>query len=252
MTEVVRRGSRPGRRSGVAVLLLTGLIGLAIPARAQTLQVGPAPANVLTLAAQASQEVQQDLLAITLSVTREGTDATAVQSQLRQVLENALNEARKAQKPGQVDVRTGQFSLSPRYAAKGGINGWQGVAELVLEGRDISGLSQLAGKVPGMTVARVGYGLSREVREKVEGEVAAQAIQRFKARAEAYARHFGFAGFSIREVNVGQADAMAPQPMYRRAAAGVSAMASDESLPVEAGKATVTVSVNGSIQMSPR
>lgn len=221
----------------------------ALPAAAQVL---PPPQNVLTLSAQATIEVPQDLLMITLSVTREGSDAGAVQSQLRQVLDSALAEARKAARPNQVDVRTGQFSLSPRYAPKGGINGWQGTAELVLEGRDMPAISQLTGRIPAMTVARVGYGLSREAREKVEADVAAQAIQRFKARADEYSRQFGFAGYALREITVGQADAVPPpqQPMFRRAVA--QAAVADESLPVEAGKASVTVNVSGSIQMSPR
>lgn len=225
------------------------LVAAAGPVGAQML---PPPQNVLTLAAQATIEVPQDLLMITLSVSRDGSEAGAVQSQLRQVLDTALTEARKAVRPGQLEVRTGQFSLSPRYAPKGGLSGWMGTAELVLEGRDMTAISQLTGRIPGMTVARVGYGLSREVREKVEGDAAAQAIQRFKARAEDYARHFGFGSYSLREVTVGQADAMPlQQPVYRRAmaqAAGVQ----DEALPVEAGKTSVTVNVGGSIQLSPR
>ena len=235
-------------RHPLAVLMILGAAGAVQAQGLPTSTLAPPPQNVLALSAQASAEVPQDLLMVTLSVTRDGSDAAAVQSQLRQVLDAALAEARKAARPGQVDVRTGQFSLSPRYSPKGGINGWQGVAELVLEGRDMSAISQLTGRIPGMTVARVGYGLSREVREKVEAEVAAQAIQRFKARAEDYARQFGFAGYGIREVNVGQADAMAPQPVMMRRAAAMA----DEALPVEAGRATVTVSVSGSVQMSAR
>ena len=220
----------------------------ATSAGAQTL---PPPQNVLQLTASASTEVAQDMLSVTLAVQREGSDAAAVQSQLKQVLETALTEARKAVRPGQLDVRSGAFAVYPRYAPKGGISGWQGRAELVLEGRDMLAISQLSGRLPGMVVAGVGYGLSREVRDKVEADVVAQAIARFKARAETYARHFGFAGYSIREVNVGQADgAMAMAPRMRASAMAVSN--SDEALPVEAGKATVSVSVNGSIQMSPR
>lgn len=235
-------------RHPLAVLMILGATGAVQAQGLPTSTLVPPPQNVLALSAQATAEVPQDLLMVTLSVTRDGSDAAAVQSQLRQVLDAALAEARKAARPGQVDVRTGQFSLSPRYSPKGGINGWQGVAELVLEGRDMSAISQLTGRIPGMTVARVGYGLSREVREKVEAEVAAQAIQRFKARAEDYARQFGFAGYGIREVTVGQADAMAPQPVMMRRAAAMA----DEALPVEAGKASVTVSVSGSVQMSAR
>ncbi|WP_284618841.1 SIMPL domain-containing protein [Aquabacterium humicola] len=230
------------------------LAAAATSAAAQTAAVAlPAPQNVLSLAAQASTEVPQDLLTITLAAQRDGADAAAVQSQLRQVLDNALNEARKAQRPGQLDVRTGQFALSPRYSNKGQIAGWTGRAELVLEGRDSGAISQLAGRLSGaMPVAHVMHGLSREAREKAEGDVAAQAIARFRQRAEEYARQFGFAGYSIREVNVGQADGMPPpQPMFRRAMAA-QAGAVDESVPVEAGKATVTVTVNGSVQMSAR
>lgn len=223
---------------------------LALAAGAATAQLLPPPQNVLTLAAQATIEVPQDLLAITLSATREGPEAGAVQAQLRQVLEAALAEARKAARPGQVDVRTGQFSLMPRYGPKGGsISGWTGTAELVLEGRDMNAIAQLTGRVPGMTVARVAFGLSREQREKLEAEAAAQAIQRFKQRAEDHARQFGFGGYTLREVNVGQNDAMPPVPVYRRAMAAAPA-AVDEALPVEAGKASVTVSVSGSIQLT--
>jgi predicted secreted protein len=234
---------------GLAATVLAAAAALAPEARAQVL---PPPQNVLALSSQASAEVTQDLLTIVLSVTREGPDAAAVQSQLRQVLDAALAEARRAARPGQVDLRTGQFGVYPRYSARGALSGWQGSAELLIEGRDLPAISQLAGRVPGMTVARVGYGLSKEAREKAEAEVAAQAIQRFKTRAEDYARQFGFAGWGIREVNVGQADAMpVQQPMFRRALSA-PAGAADESVPVEAGRTTVTVVVNGSVQMSAR
>jgi predicted secreted protein len=230
-------------------LTALSLAGAMLPLHAQVL---PPPQNVLALSAQASAEVTQDLLTIVLSVTREGADAATVQSQLRQVLDAALAAARPAARPGQLDLRTGQFGVYPRYSTRGTLGGWQGTAELVLEGRDLPAISQLAGRVPGMTVARVAYGLSKESREKAEAEIAAQAIQRFKARAEDYARQFGFGGYGIREVNVGQADAMpVQQPMFRRAMAA-QAGAADESVPVEAGRTTVTVVVNGSVQMSAR
>lgn len=235
------------RHAAAKLALLACGLGTAA-ASAQTL---PPPQNVLSLATQASAEVTQDLLAITLSATRDGSDAGAVQSQLRQVLDAALTEARRAARPGQVEVRTGAFSLYPRYAPKGGIAGWQGSAELILEGRDLAAISQLAGRLAGMTVARVGFGLSREAREKVEAELAAQAIARFKSRADDYSHQFGFGGYGLREITVGGADLPPPQPMFR-ARAMSAAGAADESLPVQAGKTTVSVSVAGSIQMSAR
>ena len=233
--------------AGVAVRgWLLALTCITAGVSAQTL---PAPQNVLNLSAQASLEVVQDYLSISLVANRDGSDSAQVQTQLRQVLEAALVEARKAVRPGQLDLRTGTFNVFPRYGSKTSIAGWQGSAELVIEGKDMVAISQLAGRLTGMVVGRVSQGLSREARERVEADVTAQAIQRFKARAESYAKQFGFGGWGIREISIGGGDASSPMPMRQRA---MSAAAADESQPLEPGRSSVTVTVNGSIQMSPR
>jgi predicted secreted protein len=206
------------------------------------------PHDVLTLSAQATVEVPYDVMAMTLSTTRDGTDAAAVQTLVRQAVDAALVEARKAQRPGQLDVRTGAFSLSPRYGNKGAISAWVGQAELVLEGRDMNAIAQLAGRLNTLTVLRVGYALARDTRERVEADAVAQAIARFRARAADYAKQFGYAGYAVREVNVGTSEPGIVQPLVRSRM--VASSAGDESIPVEAGMANVTVSVNGSVQMT--
>lgn len=224
------------------------LAALASSAQGQT--VIPPPQNVLMLSARATVEVPMDWLSVAMSTTREAPDAAVVQSQLKSALDAALGEARKVAKPGQVEVRTGAFSIYPRYAPKGGIAGWQGTTELIIEGRDTAAISQLTGKLQTLTVARVNFSLSREAREKVESDVAAQAIARFRAQADAYAKQFGFAGYTIREVNV-NTGGEGPQPVPMMRAQMAPAMA-DAALPVEAGRANVTATVGGSVQMSIR
>ena len=96
----------------VAAASLLIVAGLANVARAET----PPPQGVLGLSANASVEVAKDLLAVTFSTTRDGADANTVQAQLKQALDAALAEAKKAARPGQVDVQTGNFSIYPRYA----------------------------------------------------------------------------------------------------------------------------------------
>ena len=241
MTTVFHR-----RRSRAVVLAC--LWPLAAPALAQTgLSGPPVPQNVLNLSASASQEVTKDWLSITLSTTREAADGATVQSQLRAALEAALSQARQAARPGQLEVRTGGFSIGPRYAGKGSIANWQGSAELVVEGRDVAAVSALAGRLQTLSVARVSFVLSREAREKAEADVAAQAIARFRAQAQAVSAQFGFGGYTVREVTLGGGAAELPSPLPRMT---TLAMAADAAVPVEAGKATVTVTVNGSVQMT--
>ena len=212
----------------------------------------PPPQGVLGLTANASVEVAKDLLAVTFSTTREGSDANTVQAQLKQALDAALAEAKKAARPGQVDVQTGNFSLYPRYAnatssGKAAITGWQGTAEVIVEGRDMAAIGQLTGRIATMTIARVSYRLSREASQRVEADIAAEAITAFRAKATGYAKLFGYGGYAVREVSVATSEAQpGPVPMMRMQAAGAS---TGDALSVEPSKAVVTATVNGTIQM---
>ena len=206
-----------------------------------------APQNVAQLSASGTVEVQQDLLMLTLSTTREGADAATVQAQLKQALETALAEARKAASPGQLDVRTGNFSLYPRHNKDGKINGWQGSTELILEGRDFPRIAGTAGRIQTMTLAGTSFGLSREQRARVEGDARTQAIASFKTQAGEIARSFGFASYALREVSISSSDQGISRPRMMMAMEAKSA--SDAAVPVEAGKTTVLVNVSGTVQM---
>jgi predicted secreted protein len=210
-------------------------------------QVLPPPQNVLQLTASGTVEVQQDLLSLTLTTTREGADANAVQAQLKAALDAALTEARKAAQPGQVDVRTGSFGLYPRYEQGNKISGWRGTAELLLEGRDFPRITQTAARIQTMTLGGVSFGLSREQRAKVESEAQNIAIEGFKAKASELAKSFGFSGYGLREVAVNSNDqGFVPA---RRFAQAPLATAASMPVPVEAGKSAVTVTLSGSVQL---
>lgn len=220
-------------------------------AASQAVAQAPAvePRNIVTLSATASQEVAQDLLSVTLSVAREGAEAAQVQTQLRQVLDASLNEVRKTAATGQMDVRTGAFSLQPRYGRDGKFSGWVGSAELVLEGRDFERIGAAVGKASGMTVANVGFGLSREARQALESQIQSQAAERFKAKAADLARSFGFSGYSLREVTVSGGGAEGTFPRPRVYAMAAKASMADAPLPLEGGKSVVEITVAGSVQL---
>lgn len=256
-------GRRRHGRGGLGMLHFSGsnqvqsfvrmaaLVWLAMPvwgALAQPVAVAAAPQNVVQLTASASVEVAQDWLTLTLSTTREGPDADTVQAQLKEALDSALGLARQQARPGQLDVRSGNFHLSPRYNRDGRITGWQGSAALVLEGRDFGRIAALAGRIQSLSVAGVQFSLSREEHGRAEGQVQAAAIERFKAKATGIARDFGFTGYGLREVSV-QANDQEFAPRPRMLAMQARATAADAPVPLEAGRSTVTVTVSGSVQL---
>ena len=223
-----------------AITCATGLYAQTVPP--VTVQ------NVAQLSASGSVEVQQDLLSISMITTRDGADAGTVQTQLKQALDTALTQAKAAVLPGQLDVRTGNFSLYPRYGKDGKINGWQGSTEMVLEGRDFARITTTAGKIQTLSLVNVSFALSREQRAKVEADAQALAIERFKTKALDIAKAFGFAGYSLREVNINANDqgyVNRPRMMAMQAKSDMA----EAAIPVEAGKSTVLVNVTGSVQM---
>lgn len=223
------------------------LLMVALAAGAASAQAVPPPENVVQLSAGAAIEVPQDTLVIQLQATREGADPARLQAELKALLDAALAQARRDARPGALDVRTGNFSVLPRYSRDRRIAAWQGTAELVLEGTEIARVSEAAGRVPGMVVSQAAFRLSREGRERAAREVQAQAIAQFRAKAADIARGFGFNGYGLREVAVNTQEAGPPR--MRMLASDAAGAPAEAALPVEAGKTTVTVNVSGSVQL---
>lgn len=212
-------------------------------------QMHPVPANVVQLSASGQVEVAQDWLMITLNTRKEGADAASVQAQLKTALEAALAVARPAAREGQMAVRTGSMGLQPRYNRDGKISGWQGSTELVLEGTDFTRITTAAGQIQTLTLGNVSMGLSREAQRKLEADAQALAIEAFKRKADEVAKGFGFTGYTLREVSVSGGGQPPVMPYPRMMAMEAKAAMADAPVPVEVGKSTVSVTVNGSIQL---
>ena len=233
----------------VLMLVLAASLPMLAAAQAPIVQtVQKDPEGVVSLNSSATVQVPNDWITVQFSTSKEGVDANAVQAALKEALGTALAQARQVARPdGHVEVQGGGFSLQPRFNNKGIVNGWTGTTSLTVQGRDMGTIAELAGRVQSMTVASLDYSVSREAREKVEGDVAAQAIARFRAKAADYAKAFGFANFVVREANVG-IDNGQPPPRPFRAKLAMAPSVSD-ALPVEAGSGSVTANVNGSVQL---
>lgn len=224
------------------VILTSSPLIFSQPAVPQDLQ------NIAQLSANGWVEVPQDILTISMTTSRDGVEAATVQNQLKQALDDALAQAKQSKEPGLLDVRTGNFSLYPRYGKDGKTNGWQGSTELVLEGRDFLRISSTAGKIQSLTVGQVSFSLSREGRAKVESEAQALAIDRFKVKALEISKGFGFNGFLLRDITVDTSD-QGRAPVPRMLAMQAKTMVSDSPVSVEAGKNVVSVTVSGTIKM---
>ena len=229
------------------LLVAAALAALPLAAAAQGVGSNYVPSNVAQLSAEGSVEVQQDVLRMVLSTTRQGSDAQAVQSQLKQAVDAALQVAKAQARPDAMEVHTGNYSLYPSHDRNGKISQWQGRAEVVLSGKDMGRISSTAGRIGSMTVSDVGFDISKELRRSSETRAQELAIQAFREKAQSITRSFGFGSYTLREVSV-NAEGGYGGPRMMAMKAGRADMESAP-VPVEPGKSTVRMVVNGSVQM---
>lgn len=244
----------PSRRQAVVAASLVLAMGVAAlsatQAQAQTVQAERR--NAVSFSATATQELTQDLLIVTLQANKDGAQASEVQSALKQQLDAALTEARKAVQPnGALEVRTGSFSIHPRYTNQGKVNGWQGQAQLIVEGTDMARIAQTVGRLNQLNVVNVRYDLSRALREKHEAQVTANAIAAYRAKAVEMAKAFGFGNYTLGEVSVQAGEGFENRPMPMMMKAARAEVADAAPLPVEPGKGTVTATVSGVVILTP-
>jgi predicted secreted protein len=231
-----------------AAALSCAALTMSASASAQTVVTQPQPAGVLSLSAEASAEVPQDTVNITLFYEQQAPDASSLTTTLNQRADAALRQAKGVDG---VTARSGSFTVYPSTDRDGRISAWRGRTEVVLESHDFAAASKLAGKMSSsMQVGNVAFSLSPEAQRAAAQKLSTQAIDSFRQQAQASAQAFGYSSYTIREVSVNHDGSSQPRPVMMMQARGMSADAKMAApMALEAGTSTVTVNVSGSVQM---
>ncbi|WP_454757310.1 SIMPL domain-containing protein [Cupriavidus campinensis] len=225
------------------LLAATLLSTTAAVASAQTL---PPPAGVLSLSAEAVTEVPTDVVQLTLAAEQEGAEPSAISSALSARTQAVLAQAKRT---SGVEAQSGGFTIHPSTDRNGRISTWRGRSEVILKSKDFAAVSKLAGELANqMQVQNVTFSLSREARQATEAKLAEQAVSAFRDKAQTSTKLFGYSNYTIREVSMNDSGGVVPPTPRMYAAKAMSADAGAP-IPMEGGKAHVTVSVNGSVQM---
>lgn len=231
-------------RSIAATLLLS----LAAPALAQApAYSSDARFNQVELQAEASREVQNDLMTANLYAEASDPSAAKVADQLNRVAAEALKTA-GAEKA--VKARSGYSQTYPVNDRNGKVTGWRGRSEIRLESKDTRAMAALIGRLQAtMQLSGVSFSVSPELRRQVENELINEAVAAFKARADIAAKAIGGKAYRIRRIglNTGGGGGPVPRPMLAR---GMSAQSAEVSAPVfEAGTSVVNVVAAGTVEV---
>lgn len=223
------------------------LLSLPLAAQVKDAHSKETPAGVLSLDAWASAEVPNDTAIMTLFVERQAGEAEAAADGAARALDQATRQARAV---SGVNARTGGFGTFPSYDRNGKIAGWRSRAELILESKDFARLASLASRLnPLMQIAGVAFTLSREERQREERALIEQAAAAFRDKAQFSTHAFGYERYGIREVQVNTGGRYEQPPVPRMARALSTPAQEAPPLPLEGGRAVVSVQVSGSVQM---
>jgi predicted secreted protein len=205
------------------------------------------PATTL-LDAQASQEVENDELWVSLSVSRDGPNPTDITQAVLAKLNATVAQARKLDG---VQLQVGNVHTSPVWGPKGKTNHWTAQAELSLVSTNTHALGQLASELSSlMQLQGVQFRLSKNKRLQIEQALLNDMAASFKDRASSIAVAFGFKTYRIQSLNFNPKQER-PYPMPMAMARSMATDAAAISIPNEGGKTTVSVGMQASIELLP-
>ncbi|MFA7437317.1 SIMPL domain-containing protein [Castellaniella sp.] len=227
------------RHIGLWLAALALLAPLAVQARDR----GPQQ-PLANLSAEASAEVDQDTVQITLVAELAGSSQGAVAEQLNQRLDGVMKAVSGHEG---IAAHSGSYRLWPSTDRDGRITEWRGRAEIILTSQDFPRVSGLAAEqAEYMAIGGLYFSVSEARQAATEQALLGQAVKAFRARAEALTDALGFAGYRLRTIDLSGAGRFQPMPGPAR----MLSMAADAApAPVEGGKERVTVSVSGSIAL---
>jgi predicted secreted protein len=224
------------------------LLLLLLPIAASA-QWGPPPMNQVTLTANAVREVPADTVTAILFVEEQGTDPVELANRVSAKLQDAFA---KAKSDPRVEAKSGSYQTYPVYSPQNQIIGWRIRAEIVLESKDFRAMGVRIEELQRtLKLAQMGFSLSQQARDKVEGQLTSEALARFNERAKLVATTLGFPGFQLGQLNIQSEGAVPPMPYRGGVMLSQKAEAASTPVPVEGGKTTLTVTVSGSVVLGP-
>lgn len=195
------------------------------------------------LSASAQTRVQHDIAIATLYAQEEGSDAAA----LANLVNTRINEAVElVRQHDAIKLQTSAYTTSPVYH-KNKITGWRVRQSIRLESRDMTLLSDLAGKLQqALNLQEISFAVSPELKNSTDDQLIKAALQVFEQRAKSITQQLGRRDFKIVEINVGNSVDHYPRRHYEAAVMSSGKVAAPS---IESGEQTLKITVSGQIEM---
>lgn len=200
--------------------------------------------NQISLRAEATSEVAQDRMHVTLYSEAQHEDPAHLAAETTRTMNKALERARQAKG---VAVSQGSRSSYPVYEEKGQqITAWRERAELRLESGDFATLSKLTGELmQDLKMGGMQFSVSDAIRKQNEDALLKDAVAAFRARAQLATEALGGSDYRIVSLNLSSGGGY--QPEMRNFA--MKSMDAAPTPDIEAGTRQISINADGVIEV---
>ena len=219
--------------------LLTAMIGNA--------HAEPTGYDQLSFQTEVKEDVANDEVRASLYKKAQAADSKSLATTLNTSINRALAIAKRYPT---VSVSTGQQSTYPRYDKNDKIIGWTGQANIDIKSTDFTATSQLIADLQETLVMNnLNFGVSEIKQSALEQKLMTEASRAFQQQAKNLTRAWDARGYRVVTVNLNTGNNNYPRPMYS-SMRGADAESSVPSQNFESGNSTVSVTANGTIELT--
>lgn len=197
---------------------------------------------------EVKEEIQNDEVRASLYKKAQALNAKALATTLNTSINKALAIAKRYPS---VTVSTGQQNTYPRYDKNDKIIGWTGQANIDLKSTDFAATSQLIADLQETLVMdNLNFGVSNTKKDALEQKLMTDASRAFQQQAKNLTRAWDARGYRVVTVSLNTGNNY-PRPMYT--SMNMKAEMADASVPsqnFESGNSTISVTANGTIELT--
>ncbi len=222
-------------------------VALLLTAIMSSAHAEPTGYDQLSFQTEVKEEIANDEVRASLYKKSQANDAKTLATTLNTSINKALAIAKRYPT---VTVSTGQQTTYPRYDKNDKIIGWTGQANIDLKSTDFAATSQLIADLQETLVMNnLNFGVSEIKKDALEQKLMTEASRAFQQQAKNLTRAWDARGYRVVTVNLNTGNNNYPRPMYSsmRAADAESSVPSQN---FESGNSTISVTANGTIELT--
>jgi len=226
-------------------LLLIAIIFLSAFSLAQA-HDEPQTYDQVSFSVSAQQEIDNDILVITLRAHEKGRDLESLSHKINTTMAWAVKLAKRSDA---IKSQTRNYQTSPWYE-KGKQKGWQVSQSLSLSSSNLEEISLLMEELQTrMQVKSSHYQVSPDKLEKLTENLTQSALQKFSERADVITQTLGGNSHKIVKIQVHSSSSNQPRPMMAMETMRAASVKSVAAPTFEAGTQKVSVTASGTIEM---